>query len=102
MLTHQPYAQQKKLAPMLESFFVQYIVPEFKSPHGFLRSRACDLVEKYESVDMVWADQNVGLSLHLSEVLLDGRAEILSVDTGLTIPFAGLETHRPSRTRSTA
>ena len=47
---------------MLESFFVQYIVPEFKSPHGFLRSRACDLVEKYESVDMVWADQNVGLS----------------------------------------
>ncbi|GAA5866795.1 hypothetical protein JCM3774_001803 [Rhodotorula dairenensis] len=50
--------KSKKLAPMLESFFVQYIVPEFKSPHGFLRSRACDLVEKYESVDMVWADQN--------------------------------------------
>lgn len=51
--------KSKKLAPMLESFFVQYIVPEFKSPHGFLRSRACDLVEKYESVDMVWADQTV-------------------------------------------
>lgn len=50
---------QKKLAPMLESFFVRYVVPEFKSPHGFLRSRACDLVEKYEAVDMTWADQAV-------------------------------------------
>lgn len=46
---------------MLESFFGQYIVPEFKSPHGFLRSRACDLVEKYESADMTWSDQNVRL-----------------------------------------
>lgn len=53
---------QKKLAPMLESFFVQYIVPEFKSPHGLLRFRACDLVEKFESVDMTWASQDVRLS----------------------------------------
>lgn len=52
---------QKKLAPMLESFFVQYIVPEFKSPHGLLRFRACDLVEKFESVDMTWASQDVRL-----------------------------------------
>ncbi|GJN87375.1 hypothetical protein Rhopal_000324-T1 [Rhodotorula paludigena] len=50
--------KSKKLAPMLESFFVQYIVPEFKSPHGLLRFRACDLVEKFESVDMTWASQD--------------------------------------------
>ena len=24
---------------MMESFFVQFVLPEFKSPHGFLRYR---------------------------------------------------------------
>ncbi|GAA6059439.1 hypothetical protein JCM10212_005378 [Sporobolomyces blumeae] len=49
--------KSKKLAPMLESFFIQQVVPEFKSEHGFLRYRACEIVEKYESVDMTWASQ---------------------------------------------
>ncbi|GAA6037955.1 hypothetical protein JCM8097_009507 [Rhodosporidiobolus ruineniae] len=50
--------KSKKLAPMLEAFFIQHVVPEFKSPHGFLRYRACELVEKYESYDMTWASQD--------------------------------------------
>ncbi|GAA5868690.1 hypothetical protein JCM8547_003784 [Rhodosporidiobolus lusitaniae] len=50
--------KSKKLAPMLESFFLQHVVPEFKSPHGFLRYRACEIVEKYESCDMTWASQD--------------------------------------------
>ncbi|GAA5946962.1 hypothetical protein JCM3765_002093 [Sporobolomyces pararoseus] len=49
--------KSKKLAPMLESFFIQQVVPEFKSEHGLLRYRACEVVEKYESVDMLWASQ---------------------------------------------
>ncbi|GAA6009458.1 hypothetical protein JCM11491_003564 [Sporobolomyces phaffii] len=49
--------KSKKLAPMLESFFIQQVVPEFKSEHGLLRYRACEVVEKYESVDMTWASQ---------------------------------------------
>ncbi|GAA5932308.1 uncharacterized protein JCM15063_001186 [Sporobolomyces koalae] len=49
--------KSKKLAPMLESFFIQQIVPEFGSEHGLLRYRACEIVEKYESVDMTWASQ---------------------------------------------
>ncbi|GAA5868463.1 hypothetical protein JCM1840_007004 [Sporobolomyces johnsonii] len=49
--------KSKKLAPMLEAFFIQHVVPEFKSPHGFLRYRACEIVEKYESVDMTWESQ---------------------------------------------
>lgn len=57
--------KSKKLAPMLESFFIQQIVPEFKSPHGLLRYRACEIVEKYESVDMTWASQEVRLPFSL-------------------------------------
>lgn len=44
----------KKIAPMMESFFAAYVLPEFKSPHGFLRYRVCEVVEKYESCDMKW------------------------------------------------
>ncbi|BGP14532.1 hypothetical protein JCM10213_005180 [Rhodosporidiobolus nylandii] len=50
--------KSKKLAPLLEAFFIQHVVPEFKSPHGFLRYRACELVEKFESYDMTWAAQD--------------------------------------------
>ncbi|KAM0754334.1 ARM repeat-containing protein [Meredithblackwellia eburnea MCA 4105] len=46
--------KSKKLAPMLESFFVSFVLPEFKSPHGLLRYRACETVEKFESCDMDW------------------------------------------------
>lgn len=68
--------KNKKIAPMMESFFTTYVLPEFKSPHGFLRYRVscrscavlrgleltrffggrqvCEVVEKYESCDMKW------------------------------------------------
>jgi importin-7 len=31
--------KNKKIAPMMESFFTAFVLPEFKSPHGFLRYR---------------------------------------------------------------
>ncbi|KAI5474959.1 hypothetical protein MNV49_002143 [Pseudohyphozyma bogoriensis] len=49
--------KSKKLAPMMESFFTQHVLPEFKSPHGFLRYRACEIVEKFESCDMEWGER---------------------------------------------
>ncbi|KAK4053547.1 Nonsense-mediated mRNA decay protein 5 [Microbotryomycetes sp. JL201] len=45
----------KKIAPMMESFFTTHILPEFKSPHGFLRYRVCEVVERYEANDMKWS-----------------------------------------------
>lgn len=38
--------KSKKIGPSLEAFFLAYVVPELKSPHGFLRYRACEVVEK--------------------------------------------------------
>lgn len=72
---------QKKIAPMMEAFFQAHVLPEFKSPHGFLRYRvrrfsllpqrtgadsslqACEVVEKFESCDMDWDRREVRSSL---------------------------------------
>lgn len=34
--------KNKKIAPMMESFFTAFVLPEFKSPHGFLRYRVSE------------------------------------------------------------
>jgi len=47
--------KSKKIGPSLEPFFLSFVVPEFKSPVGYLRYRACEVVEKFESHDMKWA-----------------------------------------------
>ncbi|GAA5935374.1 hypothetical protein JCM1841_001937 [Sporobolomyces salmonicolor] len=69
--------KSKKLAPMLEAFFIQHVVPEFKSPHGFLRYRACEIVEKYESVDMTWESQ---------EALEDTLNQVMNCITDSDLP----------------
>ncbi|CEQ41895.1 SPOSA6832_03660, partial [Sporobolomyces salmonicolor] len=69
--------KSKKLAPMLEAFFIQHVVPEFKSPHGFLRYRACEIVEKYESVDMTWESQ---------EALEDTLNQVMNCVTDSDLP----------------
>ncbi|KAF2280158.1 ARM repeat-containing protein [Westerdykella ornata] len=43
-----------KKSPIVDSveyFFVRHVFPEFRSPHGFLRARACDTLEKFEQMD---------------------------------------------------
>lgn len=44
---------------MMEAFFQAHVLPEFKSPHGFLRYRACQVVERFESCDMHWGINEV-------------------------------------------
>lgn len=39
------------IADQVEYFFVRHIFPEFRSPHGFLRARACDTLEKFEQLE---------------------------------------------------
>ncbi|SCV67913.1 BQ2448_5524 [Microbotryum intermedium] len=57
--------KSKKIAPMMESFFTVHVLPEFKSEHGILRYRVCEVVEKYESFDMKWETRtNLDAILH--------------------------------------
>jgi len=43
--------KKSPIADQVEYFFVRHVFPEFRSPHGFLRARACDTLEKFEELD---------------------------------------------------
>ena len=44
-------AKKSPIADQVEFFFVRHVFPEFRSPHGFLRARACDSLQKFERLD---------------------------------------------------
>jgi hypothetical protein len=44
-------SKKSPVANQVELFFVRHVFPEFRSPHGFLRARACDTLEKFERLD---------------------------------------------------
>lgn len=44
------------IADQVEYFFVRHVFPEFRSRHGFLRARACDVLEKFSDLD--FRDEN--------------------------------------------
>lgn len=43
--------KKSPIADQVEYFFVRHVFPEFRSPHGFLRARACDTLGKFEALD---------------------------------------------------
>lgn len=42
--------KKSPIADQVEYFFVRHVFPEFRSPHGFLRARACDTLGKFEEI----------------------------------------------------
>ncbi|RMZ83939.1 hypothetical protein DV736_g6607, partial [Chaetothyriales sp. CBS 134916] len=44
-------SKKSPIANQIEYFFVRHVFPEFRSPHGFLRARACDTLEKFQQLD---------------------------------------------------
>jgi importin-7 len=42
---------------MMESFLVSHVFPEFRSPHGFMRAQACEVLNRFSDVD--FEDHNV-------------------------------------------
>lgn len=49
-------SKKSPIADQVEYFLVRYVFPDFTSPQGFLRSRACDTIEKFEQLN--FKDQN--------------------------------------------
>ncbi|KKY22710.1 putative nonsense-mediated mrna decay protein [Phaeomoniella chlamydospora] len=43
--------KKSPIADQVEYFFVRHVFPEFRSPHGYLRARACDTLEKFQQLD---------------------------------------------------
>lgn len=57
-IAHFVLSKKSPIADKMESFIAQYVFPDFNSPHGFLRARACEFLNhyadvKFESVDNV-------------------------------------------------
>ncbi|KAI5867654.1 ARM repeat-containing protein [Durotheca rogersii] len=48
--------KKSPVADQIEYFLVRYVFPDFKSPLGYLRARACDTIEKFEQLN--FNDQN--------------------------------------------
>jgi importin-7 len=44
-------AKKSPIAHQVESFFVRHVFPEFRSPQGYLRARACDTLQKFDRMD---------------------------------------------------
>jgi len=42
---------------MMESFLVSHVFPEFHSPHGFMRARACEVLNRFSEIE--FEDKNV-------------------------------------------
>jgi len=48
--------KKSPIADQVEYFLVRYVFPDFTSPQGYLRARACDTIEKFEQLN--FKDQN--------------------------------------------
>eukprot|EP00041_Stephanoeca_diplocostata_P015599 m.298645 g.298645 ORF g.298645 m.298645 type:complete len:1040 (-) comp20094_c0_seq2:338-3457(-) len=56
--------ERKKYKKHLEQMMVEHVFPEFTSPHGFLRARACQVFHTYSKVDFQSMD-NIMMALDL-------------------------------------
>lgn len=54
--------KKSPIADQVEFFLVRYVFPDFTNSQGFLRSRACDTVEKFEQLN--FKDQNNLLTIY--------------------------------------
>ncbi|KAL7276738.1 Nonsense-mediated mRNA decay protein 5 [Rhizina undulata] len=66
--------KKSPIAEQVEYFFVRHVFPEFRSQRGFLRARACDVLEKFSDLDfqdennVVLIYQNIVLCLNDTEL----------------------------------
>lgn len=49
--------KKSPIADKVEYFFVRHVFPEFSSQHGYLRARACNVLEKFS--ELKFQDENV-------------------------------------------
>lgn len=63
--------KQSPIADQVEYFFVRHVFPEFRSPHGFLRARACDTLGRFDQLEFK-DTSNLGIVYqHILESMAD-------------------------------
>ncbi|KAK1830277.1 armadillo-type protein [Podospora conica] len=68
--------KKSPIADQVEYFLVRYVFPDFTNKQGFLRARACDLVEKFEQLN--FKDQNNLLTIyrHILDCMADPKLPV--------------------------
>lgn len=56
-LSHIITKKGSPILAMMESFLVSHVFPEFRSPHGYLRARACEVLNRFSEIE--FEDHNV-------------------------------------------
>ncbi|KAL8707361.1 MAG: hypothetical protein Q9220_007585 [cf. Caloplaca sp. 1 TL-2023] len=64
-------SKKSPIADQVEYFFVRHVFPEFRSPHAFLRARACDTLAKFENLEF----KDSGNLLIIYRNVLDSMAD---------------------------
>ncbi|PGH18708.1 hypothetical protein AJ80_04361 [Polytolypa hystricis UAMH7299] len=63
--------KKSPIADQVEYFFVRHVFPEFRSPHGYLRARACETLEKFEQLDFKDANNLMVIYRNILDALAD-------------------------------
>jgi hypothetical protein len=63
--------KKSPIADQVEYFFVRHVFPEFRSPHGFLRARACDTLERFEQLNFKDANNLIIMYRNILESMAD-------------------------------
>ena len=63
--------KKSPIADQVELFFVRHVFPEFRSPHGFLRARACDTLGKFEQLEFKETSNLVTIYRNILESMAD-------------------------------
>lgn len=69
-------SKNSPVSGQMEYFLVRYVFPDFTSPQGYLRARACDTIEKFEKLD--FQDQNNLLTIyrHILDCMADAALPV--------------------------
>ncbi|KAG0800763.1 hypothetical protein G6F22_001907 [Rhizopus arrhizus] len=68
--------ESKRVLPMMEPFFVNHVLPEFKSKFPFLRARACELVRYFSDLEFSDEQNLNNLYLHILDCLNDDEIPV--------------------------
>jgi hypothetical protein len=87
--------KKSPIADQVEYFFVRHVFPEFRSPHAYLRARACDTLNRFEQLD--FKDPNNLMTIYRS--ILDCLADpALPVKVEAALALQPLIRHNVIRT----
>ncbi|KAI1449000.1 hypothetical protein ABKA04_007301 [Annulohypoxylon sp. FPYF3050] len=63
--------KKSPVADQIEYFLVRYVFPDFKSPLGYLRARACDTIEKFEQLNFKHENNLLIIYRHILDCMAD-------------------------------